>query len=116
VLLQSNLFLLFDTTSTYENFWTSFYFFSLYLIFKKPIGSHASFILGILSKPLVVTLLPINLYAIFINNSKKSQQIILWVTYSAIILLIIVAFFTNSITHVSTGNAELNFDLKKIDI
>ena len=110
VLLQSNLFLLFDTTSTYENFWTSFYFFSLYLIFKKPIGSHASFILGMLSKPLVITLLPINLFAIFTNNTKKSQQIILWITYSAIILLIMVAFITNNIVHVN----ELNFDLKRL--
>ena len=110
VLLQSNLFLMFDTTSTYENFWTSFYFFSLYLIFKKPIGSHASFILAMLSKPLIITLLPINLFAIFTNNTKKSQQIILWITYSAIILLIMVALITNNIVHVS----ELNFDLKKL--
>ena len=110
VLLQSNLFLLFDTTSTYENFWTSFYFFSLYLIFKKPIGSHASFIFAMLSKPLVITLLPINLFIIFTNNTKKSQQIILWITYSAIILLIMVALITNNIVHVS----ELNFDLKKL--
>jgi len=110
VLLQSNLFLLWDTTSAYENFWTSFYFFSLYLILKKPIGSHVSFILGMLSKPLVITFLPVNLFAILTNNKKKSQQIILWITYSAIILLIIVAFFTNNIVHVS----EPNFDFKKL--
>jgi len=110
VLLQSNLFLLFDTTSTYENFWTFFYFFSLYLIFKKPIGSHASFILGMLSKPLVITFLPVNLFAIFTNNTKKSKQIILWITYGAIILLIIGALITNNVVHV----IEPNFDLKKL--
>lgn len=110
ILLQSNLFLLFDTTSSYENFWTAFYFFSLYLIFKKPIGSHVSFILGMLTKPLAVTFLPVNLFAIFTNNIKKSRQIILWITYGAIILLIIIAFITNNISAFD----ELNFDLKKL--
>ena len=110
VLLQSNLFLLFDTTSSYENFWTAFYFFSLYLIFKKPIGSSASFILGMLTKALVVTLLPISLYAIFTNNTKKSRQMILWTTYGVIILLIIVAYLTNNLVH-ATG---LDFNLKNL--
>jgi len=114
VLLQSNLFLLFDTTSAYENFWTAFYFFSLYLIFKKPIGSHVSFVLGMLTKPIVLTLLPVNLFAILTSDLKKNRKIILWITYGVIILLIAYAFFSNNITHVSADNSEVGFDPEKL--
>lgn len=110
VLLQSNLFLLFDTTSSYDNFWTLFYFISLYLIFKKPIGSHISFILGMLTKPLTITFFPINLFAIFTINTKKFTRIILGLTYGIVVILIIVAILTNNVTDAS----KLNFDFKKI--
>lgn len=115
VLLQSNLFLLFDTTSSYENFWTAFYFLSLYLIFKKPIGSHISFIIGMLTKPLVLTLLPINLFAIISNDIKKSRKIILWITYGILVAVLAIAFFSNSIEHVTTeGSSEIGFNYKKL--
>ena len=114
ILLQSNLFLMFDTTSSYENFWTAFYFLSLYLIFKKPVGSHIAFILGMLTKPLVLTLLPINLFAIFTSELKKSRKIILWITYSIIILVVLIAFFTNNITHVTFGESEVGFNFNKL--
>ena len=114
VLLQSNLFLLFDTTASYENFWTMFYFLSLYLIFKKPIGSHISFIIGMFTKPLVLTLLPINIFAIALSDLKKSKKIILWITYGVLILLIIIAFFSNSIIHVSSDGSEIGFNFHKL--
>jgi len=97
ILLQSNLFLIFDTTATYENFWTVFYFLSFYLIFKKSIGSHLSFILSMLSKPLSITFLPINLFAIFKKESSTFDKKILVLSYSAIIVLILIAFMLNLI-------------------
>jgi len=109
VLMQSNLFLLFDTTATYENFWTVFYFLSLYLILKKPIGSGFSFILSMMSKPLSITFLPINLFAIFRNNISLNNKIILIISYSAIIIIIIIAYVLNLIP--STQN--LVFDYQK---
>jgi len=109
VLLQSNLFLLFDTTSTYENSWTLFYFISLYLIFKKPIGSHIAFILSIMSKALVITLLPINLFAISINGISKRNKIFLLVGYCVLISLILIAIATNNLAH----SEKMDFDINR---
>jgi len=106
ILLQSNLFLLFDTTSVYENFWTAFYFLSLYLIFKKPVVSHVAFFLSIVSKPISITLLPINFFAIKASEVTKRNKILLLVGYVFLILLILVAFATDNLTH--TQNLELN--------
>jgi len=115
VLLQSNLFLLFDTTSSYDNFWTAFYFLSLYLVFKKPIGSHISFIIAMFTKPLVLTMLPINLFAIISSDIKKSRKIILWITYGILIAVLITAFFSNGIEHVtSEGSGEIGFNYEKL--
>ncbi|WP_179360910.1 hypothetical protein [Nitrosopumilus cobalaminigenes] len=97
ILLQSNLFLIFDTTATYENFWTVFYFLSFYLVFKKTIGSHLSFILSMLSKPLAIVFLPINLFAIYKRDSSKFDKKILIISYSALIILILIAFLLNLI-------------------
>jgi len=106
VLLQSNLFLLFDTTSTYENFWTFFYFLSIYLIFKIPIASPFTFIVSILSKALIITLMPVNLFAITISKISKRNKIFLFVGYSVIVVLILVAASTGKLSH----SEKLNFD------
>jgi len=96
VLIQSNLFLLFDTTATYENFWVVFYFFSLYLIFKSPVFSSISYILSF-SKPLVIGYLPINIFAISSKKISTRNKTILLVSYGIIILIIFAAFFTNNL-------------------
>ena len=63
LVLQSNTFLSYDTSSTYSNFWILFYVLSLYLILKKWQFSHFSFVLSIFSKLLSTAFLP--LYNIF---------------------------------------------------
>jgi len=105
ILLQSNLFLLFDTTSSYENFWTCFYFISLYMILKKPIGSPVSFILSLLSKPLVITLLPINIYMILTKKIRNKKFLI--ITYGVIIVLITISVTS---TNLFISNVELDLD------
>lgn len=109
VLLQSNLFLLFDTTATYENFWTAFYFFSLYLIFRKPSFSAVSFFFS-MAKPLVITYLPISIFAISTKKNSTQNKTILLVSYGIIILIILVAFLTNNLPHTSTLNIDFNYN------
>jgi len=110
VLMQSNLFLIFDTTSTYENFWTAFYFLSLYLIFKKPvispILSSISFVSSIISKALSLTFMPINFIAIVASDVSKRNKIMLVICYSALVTLIVIAFLTNNLAH--TQKIEFN--------
>lgn len=107
VLLQSNLFLLFDTTSTYENFWTAFYFFSLYLILKKPIGSPGSFIFALLSKGLVVTLIPINWYLILTSKISNNNKKYLLISYGILTIFILLIMFTTDFVLQTVG---FNFD------
>lgn len=107
VLLQSNLFLLFDTTATYENFWTMFYFLSVYLILKKPIGSPVSFILGLLSKTLTAAFLPINWYIIATSKMSNSNRKFLLITYGFITLSILIILFT---TNIFSINPEFHLD------
>ncbi len=107
VLLQSNLFLLFDTTATYENFWTSFYFFSLYLIFRKPSFSAISYVLS-MAKPLVITYLPISIFAISVKKISTKNKIVALVSYGIIILIIIILFLTNNLPHTPTTGIDFN--------
>lgn len=87
IILQSNLFLLFDTTSVYNNAWILFYFISLYLMFKKPVLSHLSFLWSLILKPLTGLYFPINIYLILQGNFSKHQKKILLISYTAVAIL-----------------------------
>ncbi|QDI88861.1 hypothetical protein Nisw_04670 [Candidatus Nitrosopumilus sp. SW] len=106
-LLQSNMFLLFDTTATYENFWTLFYFLSLYLILKNSFPSSISYFCSILSKALTITYFPINLFAIF---RTKQFSLKLLIGYGILVVILIFALFSNNFVH----QEKINFDLTKI--
>lgn len=87
VLLQSNLFLIFDTTATYDNFWILFYLLSLYLILKLPYLSPVSFVLAILDKALIFLLFPVNFFIIIRSKISKKQKISLLISYGIIVLV-----------------------------
>ena len=109
VLLQSNLFLLFDTTASYTNFWTAFYLFSIYLIFRKPGGSHVSFILSVMSKHIAITLIPINFFAITISQTSKKNKLILFFGYVVLVIIIVILAMTNNLV-----GDNIDFDVTKI--
>lgn len=75
VLLQSNLFLLFDSTSTYETFWITFYLISVYLILKRTRLSFISYIMSVSTKAISVLFLPISLFLISQSNFSKKIKI-----------------------------------------
>lgn len=107
ILVQSNLFLLYDTTSTYENFWTFFYFLSLYLIVRKSSTSVLSYMTSILLKPLVILFLPINFVWIFMNEMKRDKLKII-IGFSIIVIIIFVAFFMGELRHVHVEGVGFN--------
>ena len=85
LVLQSNIFLTYDTSATYSNFWILFYVLSLYLILRKWQLSHISFVLSIFSKSLSTIFLPMTMFFV-LNNTKGRKRIYLTLSYGGLIL------------------------------
>ena len=95
ILLQSHLFLLYDTTATYSNFWIVFYLLSLILINAKYFLSPLAFVLSIFSKAITAPLLPIIFFFIFRENLPRSKKIRLYVIYLIVLLVIVLPLLFN---------------------
>jgi len=89
ILLQSNLFLTYDTSVTYDNFWILFYLLSLYLIFKVWPLSPVSYLLALPSKALTLLFLPMSLFFIFRSNINRKRKIIISIAMITIILILV---------------------------
>jgi hypothetical protein len=77
ILLQSNLFLTFDTSVAYTNFWILFYLLSLYFMYKVWPLSPISYIASITAKSLTVTFLPMSIYFLLrCSISRKKKMMI----------------------------------------
>lgn len=98
ILLQSPVFLKYDTTATYENFWTVLYVFSLYSITKFWPLSPISFGLSVASKALSAVFLPFTLFYIFQSPISKKQKIGVGLTYLFIIIIGLIAFTVLGLT------------------
>jgi len=97
ILLQSNVFLSYDSSVSYSNFWILFFLLSLYLIYKFWPISPVFYFLSILSKPLTVFFLPMLLVFIYRSSISKNRKIVLSILSSAIIIIGITFFYTNEI-------------------
>ena len=76
ILFQSSVFLTYDTTVSYTNFWILFYLVSLYMAYKFWPLSPVAYLLSILSKALTVAFLPMSVYFILRSQISKKQKII----------------------------------------
>jgi len=99
ILLQSNVFLIFDTSVTYTNFWILFYLLSLYFMYKAWPLSPVSFILSIPSKALTVTFLPMSLYFLFRSPIAKNKKIIIAGTSITVVLIGTMVLISKSILY-----------------
>jgi len=91
VLLQSNLFLLFDSIATYETFWITFFLISIYMILKWPHFSFVSYITSVCTKAVSVLFLPISLFLILqsnFSNRIKIQSILIYCIPFMIIIVV----------------------------
>lgn len=76
ILMQSNVFLIYDTTVSYTNFWILFYLLSLYLVYRFWPLSPVSYLLSIPSKALTSAFLPMSIYFILRSEISRKQKII----------------------------------------
>ncbi len=77
IVLQSNLFLTFDTSSTYTNFWILFYLLSLYAVVKVWFTNPVLYVSSIFCKSLTALFAPMSIFFILNSEIKKSYKIIL---------------------------------------
>jgi len=87
LLIQSNLFLSFDTSAVYSNFWILFYLLSLYVITKVWFVSPILFGISIFCKMLTAIFSPMSIFFILNSEISKNQKII--ITSSMIVLLVV---------------------------
>ncbi len=106
IVLQSNVFLMYDTSVSYPNFWILFYLFSLYLILKKWPLSPISYIASVLSKPLTAAFLPMTFFFIYRTNYTIKKKIYIIISYGVIVVVGII-FLTNTNTSL-IENLEFN--------
>jgi len=108
ILLQSGLFLHYDTGITYPNFWILFYLFSLYLIYKKWPASPIPYVASILTKTLTAAFLPMTIFFIYRSSILRQKKIRLVILYGIIVVLgILFLNFTNT----SLLSYDVKFDL-----
>lgn len=95
VLLQSGVFLHYDTGITYPNFWIMFYLLSLLLMIKLWHTAPIFWIFGILTKLLTIIFLPMTIMFLYRTNvSKRKKQQIL-IIYAVIVVVGIIVFFVS---------------------
>jgi len=87
IVLQSKVFLIYDTSVAYPNFWILFYLLSLYLIFKKWPLSPISFLAGAISKAFTAAFLPMTLFFIYRANIPKQKKVKSVILYGVLIIL-----------------------------
>lgn len=87
ILMQSYIFLAYDTTVSYTNFWTVFYLLSLYLVYKKSwFLSPVSYIASTASKALTAVFLPMSVYFVLRADISKKRKLIVSGTITAIVI------------------------------
>ncbi len=109
ILLQSSVFLTYDTTVTYTNFWILFYLVSLYMVYRFWPLSPVAYLLSIPSKALTAAFLPMSIYFILRSNISRKKKIIISGITAGIILAGGIASTTN---FSATLGTEEKFDAK----
>ncbi len=109
ILLQSSVFLTYDITVSYTNFWILFYLVSLYMVYRFWPLSPVAYLLSIPSKALTAVFLPMSIYFILRSNISRKKKIIISGITAGIILAGGIAATTN---FSATLGTEEKFDAK----
>ena len=97
IMIQSNLFLTFDTSPTYSNFWILFYVLSLYLAVRFWMVSPAIYLLSIFSKVLTVAFLPMSIFFILFSDIPKKKKAFVILTSMLIVAGGVIIFATQNL-------------------
>ena len=107
ILLQSQIFVGYGTTASYDNSWMVLYLFGLYLVQKFWPPSPVSFIVSVFSKALTVAFLPMTLYFIARSDIPRKSKIISLASYGAVILAMIAGMsYLKTSANLSVGGNE----------
>jgi len=111
ILMQSHVFLTYDTSASYTNFWILFYLFSLYLILKRWEISPVSYLASIPAKTLTLMFLPMTLFFIYRANISRQKKIYSLISYGVIIAVFATAIFALdlNLSTVTSRTVEDNF-------
>ena len=86
VLLQSNIFLKYDTIAVYENFWVLFYLISLYVIKKGWFLSPVFYILAVFSKAYMAPFFVMTLFTVYRSKIRTRTKLAILLSYVVIII------------------------------
>ncbi len=112
ILVQSSIFLTYDTTVSYTNFWILFYLISLYAVYRFWPLSPVFYLLSIPAKSLTAAFLPMSIYFILRSNISKKKKLII----SGITAGIILAGGIVSTEISATQGTEESFDSKEFQM
>ena len=100
VMIQSSVFLSFDTSQTYSNFWALFYVLSLYLAVRFWMISPAIYLLSIFSKVLTAAFLPMSIFFILFSDIPKKKK-------AFVVLVSLVIIGGGGIVFITQNSAEI---------
>ena len=112
ILLQSNLFLTYDTSVAYSNFWVLFYLLSLYLVYRFWPLSPISYLVSIPAKALTAMFLPMSIYFVLRSDISKRNKIIV----ASATTMIIVAVGISAMSSGLGEAAQESFDAKEFQM
>jgi len=110
ILVQSHVFLSYDSTVAYTNFWILFYLLSLYLVHKAWPLSPITYLVSMLTKVLTVTFLPMSIYFILRSNISRNKKIITAASSVLIIVVGIMVVFIYDVSAAGVTGKEEEFD------
>jgi len=93
ILLQSPVFLKYDTEATYENIWTLMYIISLLTIYKAWPLSPISYVLSIFSKQMTAIFFPMTIFFVYRAKIPRKRKIRLIITYVLLASVVMFAIF-----------------------
>jgi len=97
VMIQSSIFLSFDTSQTYSNFWVLFYVLSLYLVVRLWMVSPAIYLLSIFAKVLTVAFVPMSIFFVLSSDIPKKKKAFVALTSVIIVAGGVVIFATQNL-------------------
>jgi hypothetical protein len=110
VLMQSSVFLTYDTSVSYDNFWILFYLVSLYAVYKFWPISPVSYLLSIPSKALTAAFLPMSIYFILRSSISKRQKML---TAGITIVIVLAGGIAMIVNEVSAKETREEFNSKE---
>ena len=93
VLLQSSIFLKYDTIAVYENFWVLIYLISLYVLKKGWFLSPIFYILAVFSKAYVAPFFIMTLFSTYRSKISRKTKLAILLSYVVIIITAVVVIF-----------------------